>query len=101
MTPTLNALDPAVFPADVQAFAAARGVTDDLVGHYELAKECFPGADITTTCEVDGEEPGLSWIVFQVVRAPQDSDARHAAYSRYIAEEVRRFPPAAREPFAT
>jgi hypothetical protein len=100
MTPTLTAPDPAVFPADVLAFAAERGVTEYLAPLYQLAKQCFPGADVTVTFESDYEEPGLSWIVFQVAGGPWDEATRRAAYYRYIDEKVRTLPPPAREPFA-
>ncbi len=60
MTPTLTAPDPAIFPAAVLAFAAERGVTDYLTPLYDLAKHCFPGADVTVTFESDCEEPGLT-----------------------------------------
>jgi hypothetical protein len=100
MTPTATALDPAVFPADVQAFAAERGVTDYLLPNLELVKQCFPEGTVTTAYEEDGEEPDLSWIIFQVAGAPDDADARHAAYFHYLGEMVRTLPPDARGAFA-
>src|SRR4051794_27071370 len=100
MPPTLAAPAPAVFPADVLAFAAERGVTEYLVPLYDLAKRWFDGADVTVTFESDYEIPGLSWIVYQVDAGQWEDDRRRTAYYRYTDEKVRKLPPSAREPFA-
>jgi hypothetical protein len=85
MTPTLTAPDPAVFPADVLAFAAERGVTDYLVPLYELTKQCFPGAALTVCQENDYEIAGLGWVVYEVaVYDSWDDEPRRAAHRRWI-----------------
>ena len=100
MSPTLTAPDPAIFPADVLAFAAERGVTEYLVPLYELTRRCFPGAEVTITQENDYEIAGLGWIVFEVaVYGTWPDEPRRAAYRRWIDEMIRTTPPAARQPF--
>jgi hypothetical protein len=100
VTPTQTALDPAVFPPEVLAFAAERGVTDCLQPLLDLTRECFPGIEISMKQENDYEIPGLGWIVFEVpVYATWADEPRRAARYRWTEELVRRFPPAAREPF--
>jgi D-arabinose 5-phosphate isomerase GutQ len=100
MSPTLTAPDPAVFPADVLAFAARRGVTDYLVPLYELAKRCFDGAAVTVTQEDDCEIPGLAWVVYSVPVAEWDA-ARYDAAHRSWRDGFRDLcPPAAAEAFA-
>lgn len=101
MSTTLTAPDPAVFPADVLAFAAERGVTDYLVPLYDLAKRCFDVADVTVTFESDYEIPGLSWIVYQVAAGHLQESPRRAAYYRFTDEKLTMLPPFACEPFAT
>lgn len=100
MTPTLTPPDPALFPADVLAFAADRGVTDSLVPLYELAKRCFPGADMTVTLESDYEIPGLHWIVYEVASSHWPDGPRRAARRRWMEEKVRTIPTDARGAFA-
>jgi hypothetical protein len=95
MTPALTAPDPAVFPADVRAFAAERGVTGYLLPLYELAKQCFDGADVTVTLESDYEIPGLSWIVFQVAAGQGEETSRQAGRSHWRDEKLRALPPPA------
>jgi hypothetical protein len=99
MTPTLTAPDPAIFPADVLAFAAERGVTDYLVPIYELTRRCFPGVEIAVTQQNDYEIADLGWIVFETAVGDWDFDRYRAAKGRWIAELVRSIPPAARQPF--
>jgi hypothetical protein len=100
MTPTLTTPDPAIFPEAVRAFAAGRGVTEYLVPLYELAKRCFPGADVTVLLEDDAEIPDLRWIVYEVaVYASWDDEPRRAAHGRWIEELVRSLPPDARGSF--
>jgi hypothetical protein len=84
MTPTLTTPDPAVFPDDVRAFAAERGVTEYLVPLYELAKRCFPGADVTVLLEDDAEIPDLRWIVYAVAVSHWDLDRIQAAYRQWL-----------------
>lgn len=98
MPPTVTALDPAVFPAEVQAFAAERGVTDYLVPLYELAERCFPGATITVAAEADGDEPGLGWVCYEVGAAGWDARRYREAKDRWHAEYLR-MPPAVRQAF--
>jgi hypothetical protein len=100
MTPTQTILDPAIFPADVVAFAAERGVTDYLVPLYELAKQCFPGAEVTVRHESDGDLAGLAWIVFVVAAGHWPDGPRRAGRRRWTAEKLRALPPAACESFA-
>src|SRR5947208_749150 len=95
MTPTLTAPDPAVFPAAVRAFAAARGVTGYLVPLYDLTKRCFNGADVTVTLESDYEAPDLSWIVYHVAAGDGGEEPRQAARSRWRDEKLRVLPPSA------
>ena len=85
MTPTLIAPDPAVFPADVLAFAAERGVTEYLVPLYDLAKRCFPGADVAVEFESDYEIEGLNWVVFAVTVNHWDLERIQAAYRMWLA----------------
>jgi hypothetical protein len=85
MTPTLTAPDPAIFPADVLAFAAERGVTDYLVPLYELVKRCFPGAAVTVTQAYDYEIASLGWIVFTPALNEWDSEQYRAAKERWYA----------------
>jgi hypothetical protein len=100
MTPTLTAPDPAVFPADVLAFAAERGVTDYLVPLYELTKQCFPGATVTVCQENDYEIAGLGWVVYEVaVYDTWDDGPRRAAHNRWVEELVRTVPADARGSF--
>jgi hypothetical protein len=99
MTPTLTTPDPAVFPADVCAFAAARGVTDYLVPLYELTRQCFPGVEIAVTQQNDYEIADLGWIVYEVGVRDWDLDRYRAAQDRWISAFLRGVPPAQREPF--
>ena len=93
MTQTVTAPDPAVFPADVLAFAAERGVTEYLVPLYELTKQCFPGAAVTVCQEYDYEIAGLGWIVYEVsVYDTWDDEPRWAAKRRWIADFIRLCP---------
>jgi hypothetical protein len=98
MTPTLTAPDPAVFPEDVRAFAAERGVTDYLVPLYELAKQCFPGADVIVLHERDPDLAGLEWVCFEAAAADWDADRYRAAKDCWQAEFVL-LPPPVREAF--
>jgi hypothetical protein len=100
MTPTLTAPDPAIFPADVLAFAAERGVTEYLTPLYELTRRCFPGAAVDVVFESDYEITGLHWIVFGVGVRDWDFGRYRAAKAHWIEELVRSIPPAARQPFA-
>jgi hypothetical protein len=84
MPPTLTASDPAIFPEDVRAFAAERGVTEYLVPLYELAKQYFDGAVVTVTVESDYEIPGLSWIVYEVAVSHWDLARIQAAYQAWL-----------------
>jgi hypothetical protein len=84
MTPTKTAPDPAVFPEEVRRFAAERGVTEYLAPLYELAKQCFDGADVTVTVEHDCEIPGLSWVVYEVPIANWDMERYRAAHDRWL-----------------
>ena len=84
MPPTLTAADPAVFPDDVRRFAAERGVTEYLVPLYELAKQCFDGAEVTVLQEDDYEEPDLRWVVYAVATDDWDTERYMAAYKRRL-----------------
>lgn len=84
MTPTLTAPDPAIFSDDVRRFAAERGVTDYLVPLYELAKQCFDGAEVTVVQEDDYEEPGLRWIVYEVATGTWDTERYMSAYKHWL-----------------
>lgn len=92
MTPTLTAPDPAVFPADVLAFAAERGVTDYLVPVYELAKHCFDGVDVTVSQAFDYEIADLGWIVFTPAVGDWDYPRYQAAQNRWVAGFMRLCP---------
>src|SRR4051794_32668473 len=92
MTPTLTAPDPAIFPEDVQAFAAERGVTEYLVSLYDLAKRCFNGTNVTVTVENDYEIPDLSWVVYHVTAGPGDDEARQAGRTQWRDEKLRSLP---------
>lgn len=83
MTPTLPALDPAIFPADVLAFAAERGVTDYLMPLYELATDCFPGIDAAVHLERDYEISDLGWIVYRMSASNWLHDRSWAAKERW------------------
>lgn len=98
MTPTMIALDPAVFPADVLAFAATRGVTDYLVPLYELAKHSFDGAVVTVRHEYDPDIADLQWICFEVAAADWDAGRYRAAKDGWHAGYLP-LPPAVREAF--
>src|SRR4051794_16844292 len=95
MTPTLTTPDPAVFPEDVRAFAAERGVTEYLAPLYDLARRCFAGADVTVALESDYEIPDLSWIVYQVAAGHGDEAARQDGRSYWRDEKLRALPPSA------
>jgi hypothetical protein len=84
MMPTLTASDPAIFPADVLAFAAEHGITDYLVPLYELARRCFDGVAVTARVEHDNEIPGMSWIVYEVPVATWESESYRAAHDRWL-----------------
>ena len=99
MTPTLTALDPAVFSADVLAVAAERGVTKYLVPLYDLAKRSFDGADVTVLHEHDPDIAGLQWICFEVAAADWDADRYRDAKNQWHGEYLS-LPPAVREAFA-
>lgn len=83
MTPALTAPDPTIFPADVLAFAAERGVTDYLAPLYELATDCFPGTDVTVQVERDYEIPDLGWIVYRMAARDWPYDRSWAAKERW------------------
>jgi hypothetical protein len=93
MTPTLTAPVPAVFPPDVLAFAAERGVTEYLVPLYELAKRCFPGAEVAVEFESDYEIADLNWIVYAVTVSDWDMDRIQAAYRVWLAAFSEACPP--------
>src|SRR5436309_1970759 len=100
VTPTRIAPDPAVFPPEVLAFAAGRGVSDYLMPLLDLTRRCFPGVEVTVKQEDDYEIPGLGWIVFELpVYETLDDEPRRAAHDRWIEELVRTIPPAARGAF--
>ena len=99
MTPTLTAPDPAIFPADVLAFAAERGVTDYLMPLYELTRRCFPEVEIGVTQQNDYEIADLGWIVFETAVGDWDLDRYRAAKDRWIGEFLDTVPPADRQPF--
>jgi hypothetical protein len=99
VTPTLATPDPAVFPADVLAFAARRGVTGYLAPLYELTRQCFPGVEIAVTQQNDYEIPDLGWIVFELAVGDWDLDRYRAAKDRWIDQFLRSVPPADRQPF--
>src|SRR5438067_13258941 len=99
MTPTLTAPDPAVFPPDVLAFAAERGVTDYLVPLYDVTRRCFPGVDIVVSQQNDYEIADLGWIVFETAVGDWDLDRYRAAKDRWIDQFLRSVPPADRQPF--
>ena len=69
--------DPAVFPEDVRRFAAERGVTPYLAPLYNLARRCFPGAEVTIALNVDGEIADLAWIVYEVDADQFDRPTRY------------------------
>src|SRR5437762_12452968 len=86
MPPTLTPPDPAAFPEDVHRFAVERGVTGYLTPLYELAKQCFDGADVTVHLELDYEIAGLGWIVFAPAASGWDFERyRAAAKARWYA----------------
>ena len=95
MSQTLTAPDPAVFSADVLAFAAKHGVTDYLVPLYDLTRQCFPGAEVTVVQENDYEIAELGWIVYLVAAADWPDEICNAARSRWREEKLRTLPPAA------
>jgi hypothetical protein len=97
--PTLTAPDPAVFPEDVRRFAADRGVTEYLVPLYDLAKQCFPGADVAVHLERDYEIAGLGWVVYVAAARNWDRDRSRAAKDRWRKAVVAMLPPDARQPF--
>jgi hypothetical protein len=100
MPPTLTtAPDPAVFPADVRAFAAERGVTGYLTPLYELTRQCFPGAEVAVTQQNDYEVAGLGWVVYEVAVRDWSLDRYRAAKARWIGEFLRSVPPQDRAPF--
>ena len=92
MTPTLTAPDPAIFPADVLAFAAERGVTDYLVPLYDLARQCFPGADVAVGLNFDWDIADLGWIVYEVPAGPMAEGPRQIARSHWRDEKLRMLP---------
>jgi hypothetical protein len=92
MPSTLTAPDPAVFSEAVRRFAAERGVTDYLVPLYELAKQCFDGADVTLTREDDPDIPDLSWIAIEVAVGEWDVERIEASYGRWTPAFVRLCP---------
>lgn len=98
MTPTLTAPDPAVFPADVLAFAAERGVTDYLVPLYDLAKSCFDGADVAVRYETDPDIAGLDWVCYEVAAIDWNAGRYRDAKDRWHAEYLQ-LPSAVREAF--
>src|SRR5437763_14263605 len=99
MPPTLTTPDPAVFPADVLAFAAERGVTGYLVPLYELAKLCFDGAEVSVRLELDCEIAGLGWVVYVVAAPGRDRERSRAAKDRWRKAVTATLPPDARQPF--
>jgi hypothetical protein len=99
MPPTLTAPAPPIFPEDVLAFAAERGVTGYLVPLYELTQRCFPGVDIAVTQQNDYEIADLGWIVFELAVGEWDIDRYRAAKDRWIGEFLRSVPPDDRQPF--
>lgn len=65
MSPTAAASP--VFPADVAAFAAERGVTDYLIPVYRMTRRVFPTArDVTPVLQYDPEIEGLRHIRLNV-----------------------------------
>ena len=100
MTPALAAPDPAIFPADVRAFAAERGVTEYLALLYDLAKRCFAGADVTVRLEEDAEVAHYRWIVYEVDTAGRTAEQIFDAHLRYTTALVEMCPPAVSECFA-
>jgi hypothetical protein len=99
MTPTLTVPDPAVFPEDVRAFAAERGVTDYLGPLYELTKRCFDGADVRVVHECDPEIAGLQWIVFEVQASDWDLERYGSAHQHWLTGFHQMCPAAARGAF--
>lgn len=99
MTPTLTAPDPAVFPADVRAFAAERGVTDYLVPLYELTQRHFAGVEIAVTQQNDYEIADLGWIVFELSVGDWSLERYRTAKRHWIKEFLDFVPPANRQPF--
>ncbi len=99
MTPTVTAPDPAVFPADVRAFAAERIVTGYLAPLHDLAKCCFHGANVSVLLDDDAEIPGLRWIVFKVAAGRWPDEPRRTGRRRWVEEFDRTTPPAVRECF--
>lgn len=99
MTMTLTAPDPVVFPEDVRRFAAERSVTDYLVPLYELASQCFDGADVAVQLELDHEVAGLGWIVYVVASPDWDRERSWAAKNVWRKTVVATLPPDARQPF--
>jgi hypothetical protein len=101
MPPTLTAApDPTVFPADVLAFAAERGVTGYLAPLYELTRQCFPGAEITVTQQNDYEVAGLGWVVYEVAVRDWGLDRYRAARDRWMEGFIAVCPSDASENFA-
>jgi hypothetical protein len=100
MTPALTVPDPAVFPADVRAFAAERGVTSYLVPLYELTRQCFPGAEVAVSQQSDYEVAGLGWVVYEVAVRDWDLDRYRAARECWTAGFIALCPSDASENFA-
>jgi hypothetical protein len=100
MTPPLTAPDPAVFPADVLAFAAERGVTDYLVPLYELAKHSFGGAAVAVRLEEDAEVANYRWITYEVDTAGRTAEQLFDDHRRYTEALVALCPPPVSECFA-
>jgi hypothetical protein len=99
MSLTLTAPDPAIFPANVLAFAAERGLAQYLVPVYELTKRHFPGADITVRLELDYEIAGLGWIVYVAEARDRDDERSRAAKDAWRKVLIGTLPPDARQPF--
>src|SRR5437868_1051084 len=99
MTPILRISDADVFPADVLAFAAERGVADYLGPLYALAKRCFAGADIAVRLEEDAEIAGYRWIAYEVDSAGRTAEQLFDAHLRYTQALVELCPPDVSECF--
>src|SRR5947209_15982623 len=85
VTPTWTAPDPTVFPPEVLAFAAERGVTEYLAPLYDLAQQCFDGAEMRVLREIDPEIPDLQWIVFEVASSDWPPERSQQAHARWLA----------------
>ncbi len=92
MSPNAPAAPPPVIPADVAAFAAENGVTDNVVPLLELTRSLFPAAPIEPLVEEDAEVPDVQWIVMQTDVAGWDADRLFAARQQWTEGLVRLCP---------